>query len=367
MSSPDLVTLEEIDDALSVIARSGLVRRTPLAAGFDLPAADSGLRGTQLFLKLENMQNTGSFKLRGMVNVFGCVDAASKGRGAVTMSAGNAGKSFATLARAEGVNAVVVMPTGVPDCRKAEMRALGSHVELAPLDQLQDVVNRRVQDEGRFYCHPFDSRELIAGHASCGVEILEDCPDADVVLVCCGGGGLVSGVASAVRLRGSSARVYAVEPEGAPSMSMSLEAGRARALEPGQGDTIAHGLAAPFAGPVSFEHVRARTDGVLLVSDAELRRATRMLYSWGILAEVSGAAGLAALLSGKVPDAEGKKVVCVVSGANIKPDELVEEVFDGAGDAGSAPAGCALTVTHAGALGFALGLLCFAAVRACRR
>ena len=146
-------------------------------------------------------------------------------------------------------------------------------------------------------------------------------------------------------------------------MFMSLHADRARALEPGQGDTIAHGLAAPFAGPVSFEHVRARTEGVLLVSDAELRHATRILYSWGILAEVSGAAGLAALLSGKVPDTEGKKVVCVVSGANIKPDELIEEVFDGGGDADHASAGRAVAVTRAGAFGFALGLLCFAALR----
>jgi threonine dehydratase len=331
MACDGLVTLADIEEAYEVVKASPGVRRTPLLGGFELGGA------AELLLKLENVQCTGSFKIRGMTNVFSRASAASKACGAVTMSAGNAGRSFATLAASEGVDGVVVMPHGVPASRRRAIEACGARVESAEMAGLQARVDELVREEGRFYVHPFDAKALIAGHASCGLEIAEQCPDADVILVCCGGGGLVSGIAAAAKLVGGSKqaggskqkqpRVYAVEPEGAPTMHESLRAGAPAALAPGA-HTIAHGLAAPFAGPVSFEHVRAFVDGVILVTDDDLRAATRLAYGWGLVAETSGCAGIAALLAGKVPGGvAGLRVVAVVSGSNIGVEELAEEAF----------------------------------------
>ena len=337
MACDDLVTLADIEEAYEVVKASPGVRRTPLLGGFELGGA------AELLLKLENVQSTGSFKIRGMTNVFSRASAASKACGAVTMSAGNAGRSFATLAASEGVDGVVIMPHGVPPSRRRAIEACGARVESAHMAGLQARVDELVRDEGRFYVHPFDAKALIAGHARWGLEIAEQCPDADVILGCCGGGGLVSGIAAAAKLAGDSKqagdakqaagskrkqpRVYAVEPEGAPTMHESLRAGAPAALAPGA-HTIAHGLAAPFAGPVSFEHVRAFVDGVILVTDDELRAATRLAYGWGLVAETSGCAGIAALLAGKVPGGvAGLRVVAVVSGSNIGVEELAEEAF----------------------------------------
>lgn len=265
-----LVSLAHIKEAAKVVARSPHVRRTVLLEGFQLPTDVS--KDVDLLLKLENTQNTGSFKIRGMVNLFASKDADTKKNGAVTMSAGNAGKSFSHLAKMEGIKSTVIMPNGVPKDRIDMIKSNGAQVEQTELSELQQAVDRYCAEEGRFYCHPFDAEELIAGHASCALEILEDCPDVDVLVVCCGGGGLVAGCAAAVKLTGSSAKVVAVEPEGAPSMFVSLQAGRplsvaeARESLAGEGDlnasahrgTKAHGLHAPYAGPISYEHVKVR-------------------------------------------------------------------------------------------------------------
>jgi threonine dehydratase len=315
-----LVTLDEIRHAHKVINDSPHVRRTTLATEFNIP----GKHGAQeTLLKLENTQNTGSFKIRGMTNAFSNAGSPSQ---AVTMSAGNAGKSFSYLAKQTGVKGTVVMPHGVPQDRIKMIEANGATVVQADLSELQSVVDGYV-GKGSFYCHPFDSKDLIAGHASCALEILEDCPDVDVIVVCCGGGGLVSGCAAGVKLSRHKARVIAVEPEGAPSMYLSVKEGKALALD-NKYTTIAHGLRAPFAGPISFEHVKEFVDDVVLVSDDELRQATKLMYEWGFIAETSGCAAVAAVMAGKISGIEGKKVACVVSGSNIKPDELLEEVFN---------------------------------------
>jgi len=159
----------------------------------------------------------------------------------------------------------------------------------------------------------------------CAVEILEECPDIDILLVCCGGGGLLSGCAAAVKLSGSKARVIGVEPEGAPCMYHSLKNDKPMQLQNVNRDvksTIAHGLAAPYTGPISFEHAKEFVDDIVLVSDDQLIAATRVLYDNGLLAEPSGCAGVAAIMSQKVAGAEGAKVACIVSGSNVKPSEL---------------------------------------------
>jgi threonine dehydratase len=147
----------------------------------------------------------------------------------------------------------------------------------------------------------------------------------DVVVVCCGGGGLLAGIAAAVKLSGSKARVIGVEPEGANSMYLSRLSGKAEWMpEGGKTNTIAHGLAPPFAGRACYNHVNSYVDGIVLVNDEELRHATRALFKAGIVSEVSGAAAVAAVLAGKISDIEGKRVVCTVSGRNIDISEYEE-------------------------------------------
>ena len=377
---PPLVTLPEIEAAAAYIAGSGLVRRTPLLDGFSAPTLKKKGNGpaaaaaVPLHLKLESLQHTGSFKIRGMTNVFRTHEAAVRARGAVTLSAGNAGRSFAFLCGRLGVNATVCMPNTVPRDRVATIEALGAAVELVPGVDLLATAERHVA-AGRTLIHPFDDKDLIAGHGSIGLEILEDLSDlgaADVVAVCCGGGGLVSGVAAALKLKGCAAKVVAVEPEGSACMTASMRLGRP-AVEPADftTNTIAHGLAPPFAGAVTYAHVTKFVDDVVTVTDAELIAATRVMYGHGFVCETSGCAGVAAAMAGKLGTlAAGARVVCVVSGSNISTADMDHEMGEGVsmgeGAVGSRGGGSygdrfgtrsilAATAAVAAAAGFALG------------
>jgi len=263
-----------------------------------------------------------------MANCFHKNHAAIVEHGAVTMSAGNAGRSFAYLCGRLGVPGTVCMPDTVPAANVAAINALGSDTHLVPGRDLLKAAATKVE-EGRTLVHPFDDRDLIAGHASAGLEILEDCADADLVCVCCGGGGLVSGVAAAIKLSGSKARVIAVEPEGAPVISKSIELGRPASVmqDPPDwvADTVAHGLSPPFAGAICFEHCKAFVDDVVLVTDEELIEATKAMFALGFKVETSGCAGVAAVMSGKAfegVEQRPEKIVCVVSGSNITTEEL---------------------------------------------
>ncbi|GMI59998.1 hypothetical protein ScalyP_jg9987 [Parmales sp. scaly parma] len=310
--------LEQLKEAQVRVNNSPHVRRTPLLNNIDVPKEGAS---SQCFLKLESLQKTGSFKIRGMVNLFAAHEKAIRENGAVTMSAGNAGKAFAFLAGQLQIPAATVcMPNTVPADRVKSIEALGANVVLTTNEGLFPKVEEYV-GQGRILAHPFDSHELMAGHASVGLEILEDCPDADIIAVCCGGGGLVGGVAAAVKLSGSKAKIFAVEPTGAPCLFNSMKEGKAANISP---HTIAHGLAPPFAGQLCYEYAKEFVDDVVLVTDDELVEATRFAYSNGILAETSGCAGIAALMFGKLGDTKGKKVVCVVSGSNISPEDLQE-------------------------------------------
>lgn len=317
---PPTVTLAELRTAQKAVNLSPHVRRTPLIDA-SIPSPTTGSTAS-VFLKLESLQKTGSFKIRGMAALFAAKEEEIRSKGCVTLSAGNAGKSFAYLAGKLNVKNTVCMPDTVPLDRVRGLEAMGAEVVLCTNEGLMPKVNEYVNNEGRVLAHPFDSLELMHGHASVGLEILEDCPDADVIAVCCGGGGLVGGVAAAVKLSGSKAKVYAVEPTGASCLYDSMKLGKAAHITP---KTIAHGLAPPFAGEHCYEYAKEFVDEVLLVSDEELVEATRFAYNNGILAETSGCAGLAALMSGKIPDdVTNKKVVCVVSGSNISPEDLQE-------------------------------------------
>ena len=321
-------TLESLLDAQRVLGNFPDVVRTPVVE-LEMPHLSPSPQ--KIALKLESLQTTGSFKIRGMRHKIAKSSAETLAtKGIVTMSAGNAGKAVSYLASKIGCSAHIYMPDTAPEERKRVMEDLGATVVPTPGPQLLAKVEEHVNSTGAIFVHPFDDVDIIRGHASCGLEILEDVPDVDVVVVCCGGGGLLAGVASAIKLKaGPSTRVIGVEPEGANSMWLSVKAGEAQwCKDGGKTSTIAHGLAPPFAGASCYDHVQRFVDEIVLVSDDEMRRATAALFASGIVAEISGAAALAAVMAGKCGDIAGKTVCCTVSGRNIGIEELREELHE---------------------------------------
>jgi len=273
--------------------------------------------GIELFLKCENLQKTGSFKPRGALNkVLGLADAARE-RGVVTVSAGNHAQALAWAARAAGVGATVVMPANASSAKADASAAYGAQVirhgtTFEAFERAQGLASER----GLVFVHPFDDEEIMAGAGTAGLEILEQVPTVDVLVVPIGGGGLIGGIAAAVKSRRPSVRIFGVEPHGAAAMRASLDVGHAVRLE--SVNTIADGLAAPMAGTLNYEVVRRCVDDVVLVSDDELAHAVRALLSrTKLLAEPAGAAAVAAVLSRKLPLRGGERVVAVVSGGNV--------------------------------------------------
>ncbi|XP_076448691.1 L-threonine ammonia-lyase-like [Babylonia areolata] len=316
-----LVTLEDIEATRPRLQRSGMVVRTPLLR--DVQAMFPEVGNLRLHLKLENMQTTGSFKIRGVVNQLGQVIEETQGpqkRSLVTMSAGNYGRAFAHYLQRAGVPGVCVMPITVPDNRVALIKSMGVRVEQCPTSEIQSTVDQLVREEGCIYCHSFDDRRLIAAYGTCSLEVLEEGLQPDVVVVCCGGGGLVSGIAAAFHLASKKpVKVYAVEPEGSNAMWESMRAGHAVTKPP---KSVASGLSPPFAGKLCYAHCRQYVEAVLLVSDQEILQAMGTLLHRGLKAEPSGCAAMAALLCGRVPDVEGKDVLVVVTGGNVSVEEL---------------------------------------------
>ncbi|HET9615381.1 MAG TPA: threonine/serine dehydratase [Candidatus Limnocylindrales bacterium] len=316
----ELVTLAEILDARRRIADR--VHRTPLlssetAAHRIAAAGGPRIADDRLYLKAEHLQKTGSFKARGMTNRIATLDADRRARGAITMSAGNAGQAYAWAAREAGVPMTVVMatnanPTKVEACRGygAEVVLEGAHVgdAFAALERIRD-------ERGLTFVHPFEDPAVMAGHGSVGLEILDDLPDVDVVVVGVGGGGLISGVAAALREQRPEVRVFGVEPTNAAAMTIALAAGQPVQIEP---RTVADGLAAPFAGAITMAMCRRYLEDIILLDDAEILSGVRFAAerSKQVL-EPAGAAALAAVLHGRIPIRAGERVAVVASGGNI--------------------------------------------------
>lgn len=217
------------------------------------------------------------------------------------------------------------MPNDVPTDRVDLIRGLGCKVEQVPKSDLQLTVDSFVTNAGMTFLHSFDDLELMAGHASLGLEILEDC-NPDIVLVCCGGGGLLAGVAAAIQLKSkfdSKCAIYGVEPEGAATMHESYRRGVAFSFPEAKG--VASGLSPPYAGKMCFAECRKYVKDILLVSDEDLKEATSVLYRSGVVAEPAGAAAFAALIKGKVPETlEGKEVCVVVTGGNVSVAQMAQ-------------------------------------------
>jgi threonine dehydratase len=304
-----VITVDDVEAAARTIA--GRVHRTPLLWSHTLGA----------YLKAELFQKTGAFKVRGALNKISALTPEEKARGVATVSAGNAGQAVAWAAREEGVDALIVTWRTASELKVAAMRGYGATVDLdadgptTAFERLHEVL----EQTGRTLVHPFDDPLVIAGQGTVGLEILEEGPEPDVVLAGCGGGGLISGIAVAVKSRNPQARVIAVEPEGSDALRRALDAGRPVPVTP---QTAADALTGPFAGVHCLEICRTLGVESVLVSEAEMAEAFRFLYTRTKLAcELGAAAATAAILSGKVPVEHGQTVVSVVSGGNVAPHQ----------------------------------------------
>ena len=303
-----------LDEARAATATVGdRVRRTELVPA---PALSRRL-GVDIRLKRELDQPTGSFKVRGVFHAMLTRTPRELARGVLAFSAGNHAAAVAYAAGTLGVPATVCMP-GHAVARKVEAtRALGAEVVLVERD-LVGTAMRIADERGLTLIHPFDDPAIVAGHAGVGLEIASDAPDTDLVVVPVGGGGLISGVAAGLAAAPPGVRIVGVEPEGADVVSRSLAAG-APQVQPGP-TSVADGLTAPITGAVPFAHIVSLVDRVVRVSDDDILTALGVLISEeGVIAEPAAAAGLAALLTGVVPVAPGRRVVLVVSGGNVNP------------------------------------------------
>jgi threonine dehydratase len=309
-----LLGLEDIQRAQAQIA--GLVRVTPVMSS---TTVGDGL-GVRLHLKAELFQKTGSFKPRGVFNKLLSMEPADRARGLVSLSAGNHAAALAYGATAVGAKATIVMPANAMLSKVEATRRYGGEVVQTDGSLLAACLELQ-QERDLTLVHPFDDLAVMAGQGTVGLELVGQVPDAEVVVVPVGGGGLISGIAAAVKLQHPSVRVVGVEPEGADAMSRSLEQGVPAHLD--KVDTIADGLAPPFAGDHTFRHVQSFVDAIVRVTDSEIIDAIRVLVQQCKLAvEPAGAAGLAALLAGKVSPPAGCAVVCVISGGNVGLDVL---------------------------------------------
>jgi threonine dehydratase len=313
-----MVTLSDIQSARSRIAQR--IHYTPV-----LSATRLGERvGIHLYHKVESLQKTGSFKVRGALNRVAELDERERARGVVTVSAGNHAQALAWAARAAGVKCTVVMPAAASQIKVAASKGYGAEVVLHGANRLEAFARAHelARERSLTIVHAFDDPAVIAGQGTVGLEILEQLDDIDDVIVPIGGGGLIAGIAIAIKEQRPNVRVYGVEPTGAAVMKKSLDEGRPVRLESMK--TIADGLAAPMAGDATYPIVKRYVDDVVLVTDEDIAAAMRdILFSTKLLAEGGGAAATAALLSGKLR-LEGRRVVAIMSGGNVDPSRVKE-------------------------------------------
>jgi threonine dehydratase len=314
MATTATLTLDDVRRARDVIA--GRLHRTPLFSSATL----SERTGATVHLKAELFQRTGSFKPRGVLTKLASLSDEEKQRGVISISAGNHAQALAYASALEGIDALVVMWQGASEQKIAAARGYGATIDVEAPDirSAFERLDRLVAETGRTLVHPYDDPLVMAGQGTVGLEIVEDVPDVDVVLVQVGGGGLVSGIATAVKGLRPDARVVAVEPELSRALDASLEAGKPVTVEP---RSLADGLNGPYAGANCVAVCSALGVETALVSEEELKEGFRFLYTRAKIAcELAGAATAAALLAGRVPLEPGETCVAVVSGGNVVPE-----------------------------------------------
>ena len=309
----------------------GLVHRTPMlasttAADWIQRATGVRIRDDRLVAKAEHLQKTGSFKARGMTNRVATLAPDARARGAITLSAGNAGQAYAWAGRAAGVPVTVVMPEGAVRSKVEACLGYGARVVLhgAHVGETFAEMERIRDAEGLTFVHPFDDPAVIAGNGTAGLEIVEDVPDVDVVVVGVGGGGLISGVAAAIKARRPSARVIGIEPVASNALSLALDRDEIVTIQP---QSVADGLGAPFAGRWTMAMARKHLDDIVLLDDPTILAGLRFaLERMKQVLEPAGAAALAAVLSGRVEIHDGERVAVLFSGGNVEVSRIGELV-----------------------------------------
>jgi threonine dehydratase len=312
-ATTSLLSLDDVHGARERIA--GRLHRTPLLSSRTLSEAV----GADVHLKAELFQRTGSFKPRGVLNKLATLSDDEKRRGVISISAGNHAQALAYASALEGIDALVVMWQTASPMKIAAARGYGATIDTQAPDipSAFERLDELIAETGRTLVHPYDDPLVMAGQGTVGLEILEDLPEVDVVLVQVGGGGLVSGIATAVKGQRPRTRVIAVEPERSRALHESLKAGEPVTVEP---LSIADGLNGPYAGANCVRICGELGVESVLVPEQALEEAFRFLYTRVKLAcEVAGAATTAALLEGKVTLEPGQKVAAVVSGGNVAP------------------------------------------------
>jgi threonine dehydratase len=307
-----MIELDSIRAAAAVLA--GKVHRTPLLSSRTL----GDLAGVELYLKCECFQKTGSFKPRGALHKVLSLTQGERRRGIITVSAGNHAQAAAWAARQVGASCAVVMPATAPRSKIDAVKGYGAEVILhEDRATVFDRVDEETAARGAVFIHPFDDDVVMAGAGTTGLEAMEDVPQADVVVVPVGGGGLMGGVASAVKQLRAQTRVIAVELEAGPGLGPAIAAGQPVTV-PRPDDTLADGMTPPFVGERPLQIALEAVDDVVTVSEEEIIEAMRLLMTRAKLyVEGSGAAATAALIAGKCGVRPGEKVVAIISGGNV--------------------------------------------------
>lgn len=311
-----MITKDDIDAALKRIR--SYVHETPVLSSTRLGDRAGGIK---LMLKCESMQRTGSFKARGALNAVVQLSDAERAKGVVAVSAGNHAQALAWAATTVGTDCIAVMPESAPAAKIEATRGYGGKVELVSGEMIRAFQRaEQIASAGRVMVHPFMDPRVAAGQGTVGLEILAQSKDLDVVVVPIGGGGLISGVATAIKAARPDVRITGVEPEGAATMRKSLDAGSPQTIPV---KTVADGLASPTVGAMNLEIVKRYVEDVVMVSDDEILAALHALFDYSkLVVEPAAAASVAALLSGRIKLDRGSRVVAILSGGNVDLERL---------------------------------------------
>lgn len=309
-----MVTLKDIQQARSLL--QGVAVRTPLVL---CRLTDD----RQIYIKPENLQPIGSFKLRGAYNKISSLTPEERKRGVIAHSSGNHAQGVAFAARALGVKATIVMPNTAPKVKLDGTRALGAEIVLVgPASQDRIKKAEELEHQGGLIpVPPYNDEKIIAGQGTMGLEILEDMPDVELVLVPVGGGGIISGISTAIKESGSKAKVIGVEPEFAADAQASLRSGKIQSVSgESVARTMADGLRSQSIGEINFEHIKKYVDGIVTVTEDEIRQAMRrLLFSARVLTEPSGAVTTAAAMFHADELSPSRKTVAILTGGNVEP------------------------------------------------
>lgn len=316
-----MISIEQVRAAQEFL--KGKIARTPLFSSHQIGAMTKP--PTQLYLKAENLQKTGSFKPRGVLFKLASLTPDERRRGVITVSAGNTAQSLAWAAAQQGIPCTVIVPAAAPRAKTDAATAYGAEVIRHGANHVESwaLGNQLIAERNLVLVHPYDDEQVVAGHGTIGLEILEDLPEVQYVLAPIGGGAISTGIAFAVKSLRPDVKVIGIEPALATKMSQALAAGKPVEIAPST--TIADGLRAPHVGAVNYALATTWLDGVVQVGDAAIAQAVRLLATRAkLVVEPSGAAALGALLEGVVDLPENAVTAVVLSGGNVDPAKLAE-------------------------------------------